>query len=244
MFADGGMWSTLDLRVTERDRFDEAVKGAQDDYLASLGGKRGVVTSMPWPLIWGMVKSIAPEARMTSNFRPGAKTAGYGNTSLHALGRAIDIVSSNMAATFMKILTRMPWPNELIHTPMGGLQINRGGVQTSNFPLATRLMHYNHIHLGYEDGGILDALARPKVADTGFTTLRPGYNVTYNGLGRPEHMVDVSKLAPAGGGFSLDGVKLTLVVDGRPVAGIIREHAGAVVADQMARDDYDKRAGR
>lgn len=126
----------------------------------SSGGAGGRPTrDMAWPAIWAMVKQVAPEAIMTSNFRSGARTAGFGNTSLHALGRAIDIVSPNMATTFMKILRGMPWPNELIHTPMGGLQISRGGRQTGNFPAITRAQHLDHIHLGYDRGGIFPALA-------------------------------------------------------------------------------------
>lgn len=143
---------------------------------------------MRWPSIWAMVQAIAPEARMTSNYRPGARTSGYGNASLHSLGRAIDIVSPNMIATGLKLLARLPRPNEFIHTPLGGRQYNRGGVRTGNFPPITRAQHYDHIHIGYADGG----LVKPLLFDSG-GYLPTGSSLVRNNTGKPEPLMRMDK---------------------------------------------------
>lgn len=157
----GGRWlggAMLKMGGTVGEKIKEFFTAPPSGGGGGGGGGGRPTQDMAWPMIWAMVKRVAPEAVMTSNFRSGARTAGYGNTSLHALGRAIDVVSPNMATTFMKILRGMPWPNELIHTPMGNLQIARGGRQTGNFAPITRAQHYDHIHLGYDRGGIFPDL--------------------------------------------------------------------------------------
>lgn len=102
---------------------------------------------MTWPAIWALVQKIAPEARMTSNFRPGAKTRGYGNASYHSLGQAVDIVSPDMMKTYNKLIGALPW-NEAIYTAAGNRQMRNGKFYTERNPI-TMADHRDHIHLAY-----------------------------------------------------------------------------------------------
>ncbi|WP_130012007.1 tape measure protein [Serinicoccus sediminis] len=133
------------------------------------GGGSRPAKGLPWQTLWQMVKAAAPEAILTSAFRPGARTAGYGNTSMHALGRAIDVASSNMRATFMRIKGLLPW-TELIHTPMRGLQMHNGRNYLETNPTTMR-MHNDHIHAAFRRGGVVPLA--PRLADSG-AVLSPG----------------------------------------------------------------------
>lgn len=99
---------------------------------------------------WQEISAI-PHAGMTvtSTYRKGAKTAGTGSTSLHALGRAVDFAgtAADMRAFFNYVRDNYK-VSELIHTPMGGRQLSRGGKPRANFPAATARGHYNHVHVG------------------------------------------------------------------------------------------------
>lgn len=232
-YANGGMHSILDLRVTERDKFRDQLEGAQAEYLSSLGG--GGAGAMAWPAIWALIRSVIPGAVMTSNFRPGAVTAGYGTPSLHGQGRAVDFVSPNMAAATAMLSVLRGW-TELIHTPAGMWQ-QQNGRRFAGFNAVTRAMHHDHVHVGAEDGGILDALLRaPKVADTGHLTLSPGWNPpTYNGLGRYEHMVDVTKMQPA----SQPPGPIRVSLEGGRISGTLRLPDGSLGELMDARIDMD-----
>jgi len=126
---------------------------------------------LPWQTIWSLIQAVAPEARMTSNYRPGSITAS-GIPSLHGMGRAVDIVSGNMAATFAKIAGLLPW-SQLYYSPMGGRQI---GYRDA----AVHRMHFDHIHAALADGGLV-----APVFDRG-GTLAPGLNLINNQTGGPE----------------------------------------------------------
>lgn len=130
---------------------------------------------LPWQTIWSLIQAVAPEARMTSNHRPGAITAS-GVPSLHGQGRAVDIVSGNMAATFSKLLPLLKW-SQLYYSPMGAAQI---GYRDA----AVHRMHFDHIHAAMADGG----LVKPFVADSG-ALLSPGLNVLNNKTGDPEPLI-------------------------------------------------------
>jgi len=126
---------------------------------------------LPWQTIWSLIQAVAPEARMTSNYRPGSITAS-GIPSLHGMGRAVDIVSGNMAATFAKIAGLLPW-SQLYYSPMGGRQI---GYRDA----AVHRMHFDHIHAALADGGLV-----APIFDRG-GTLAPGLNLINNQTGGPE----------------------------------------------------------
>lgn len=169
---------------------------------AGYGGPLGWAPGVPngiWPMIWKAVKSVAPEATMTSNFRPGAITAS-GVRSLHGMGRAIDIVSANMAETFLKVRNLMPW-SQLFYTPMGALQKGYRDWRVARD-------HWDHIHLGYDKGGIF-----PNLYDKG-GIIPPGLSLVANKTGKPEAVLNDEQwdalTANGGGGdtYNLYGVPM------------------------------------
>lgn len=121
---------------------------------------------MIWQQLWNVVHHQFPGAQLFSSFRPGAITA-TGRPSLHSRGRAIDI-SPDMAI-FNWLAANYPASGELIFSPANGRQIYKGAPHFYGEP--TRGDHWDHIHWGMFDRG-------------GF--LRPGWNMAYNGTGRPE----------------------------------------------------------
>ncbi len=158
---------------------DQLFGGSQ----GATGGTRLGIKGMPWQSIWGMIQAVAPEARMTSNYRAGAITSS-GYKSLHSLGRAVDLVSGNMRATFMKIRGLLPW-SELYYSPMDALQLNKG---RSYIPQGiTRAQHFDHLHAGYAGGGeVTDPrILTPTLYDTG-GPLPPGDTWVRNRTGGTE----------------------------------------------------------
>lgn len=98
------------------------------------------------------VRQMDPSARITSGYRPGAKTA-TGFTSYHALGRAIDIVSPNMGRTFDMLRAAFgPRIKELYYTPRGFI---RNGRPTTDVAPVTRRTHRDHVHLALNQGGLV-----------------------------------------------------------------------------------------
>lgn len=171
-------------------------------------------TGAGWQQIWARVQSIAPEATKTSDERAGARTAGSGAMSMHAMGRAIDVVSDDLYGLHRKLAAALGTsPTELIG-PIRSLNISRG---THRFGTVTNPVtlrgHKDHVHVAYADGG----LVRPFVADSG-VTLAPGLNLLNNKTGKPEplartdepmrlHPDDVRALAAAVHRGALDGVR-------------------------------------
>lgn len=92
---------------------------------------------------------------VTSGTRRGARTAGSGSVSLHALGRANDFAGS--PSQMMSFFNAMfPYrPTELLYSPAGGRNLHRGGGMYANTG-KTRSNHFNHVHVGFKDGGIFD----------------------------------------------------------------------------------------
>lgn len=124
---------------------------------------------------------IAPGARVTSSYRPGAKVAGTNIPSMHGLGRAVDIAPS--MATFNALLSAFPNATELLYSPAGGRQRQRGrgGSFAGDTSGVTKQMHYNHVHWGMNEGGVWPGA---KVYDQG-GWLPPG-GVAVNLSQRPE----------------------------------------------------------
>ncbi|WP_152353330.1 tape measure protein [Brachybacterium subflavum] len=91
---------------------------------------------------------------VTSTVRKGARTAGTGSVSKHAKGYAVDFAGTAQAMKeFFNYVRSNYKVSELIHTPMGGKQLSRGGIPKAHFPAKTAQMHYNHVHVGgYEPG--------------------------------------------------------------------------------------------
>lgn len=93
---------------------------------------------------------------MTSFRRRGARTAGSGVTSLHALGRAMDFsngVNTRQEMAFFNFMHRLK-PTELLFSPAGSRQWHRSG-RMGDTSGVTKRMHYNHVHVGFAQGGII-----------------------------------------------------------------------------------------
>lgn len=102
--------------------------------------------------------------RMTSGYRSGARTAGSGSRSLHSMGRARDYAgSASSMRAFFNAMDAAPYPTELLHTQMGSRNIHRGGGRYANTG-ATKRGHYDHVHVGFKDGGIFE---KPFLHDRG-----------------------------------------------------------------------------
>ena len=96
---------------------------------------------------------------MTSFRRGGARTAGSGSVSLHALGRAMDFSnSSGPTRQMMAFFNAMHplKPTELLYSPAGSRQWRRSG-RMADTSGVTKRMHYNHVHVGFAKGGIIPA---------------------------------------------------------------------------------------
>lgn len=93
---------------------------------------------------------------MTSFRRRGARTAGSGSVSLHALGRAMDF--SGPMRQMMALFNAMHplHPTELLFSPAGSRQWRRSG-RMADTSGVTKRMHYNHVHVGFAKGGIIPA---------------------------------------------------------------------------------------
>lgn len=174
-----GTWLKEKLLGSSVDGQGNVVGGQHVNY----GGRFGWAPSgLSWPTLWAMTKMVAPEAVLTSSYRPGAITAS-GIPSLHGMGRAIDVVSGDMMSTFLKMRAAFGgFASQLYYTPAGGLQIGYRDATVA----AT---HRDHIHFGYAQGGLV---RRPFVADAG-AVLRPGINVLDNRTGGPEPLGRLDK---------------------------------------------------
>lgn len=93
---------------------------------------------------------------MTSFRRGGARTAGSGMVSLHALGRAMDFsngVNTKQEMAFFNAMHPLK-PTELLFSPAGSRQWRRSG-RMADTSGVTKRMHYNHVHVGFAQGGII-----------------------------------------------------------------------------------------
>lgn len=115
----------------------------------------------PWPF------------NVISGFRPGAVTRGTGRTSLHALGRAIDMTGPNKMGLWARAVG---WPHkkEVIYSP-APYQVYGSGVHPGppSNPI-TRADHYSHVHFGAFDRG---------------GWLWPGTTIAQNRSGAPERVL-------------------------------------------------------
>lgn len=189
-----GMSGSLWGKVT-KGALTEAIGGlaskVKDSFTGGGGGAIG--NGKPgqpgagWKWQWAQIHKAFPKAVLTSAYRPGAKTAGYGNTSYHALGRAVDIGGSPklMNDVFWWLVNNYGRSHEIIHTPAnGGKSIYNGQWAYPN--AVTRANHYNHTHWGFNQGGVVPSDV--PVFDRG-GTLAPGYNLVNNKTGGPEPLV-------------------------------------------------------
>lgn len=151
------------------------------------GGRPGPGgAAMGWQAMTQALRAIAPGVQITSGFRPGAKVAGTNIPSMHGLGRAIDLAPS--MATFNKLLAAYPNATELLYSPAGSRQRQRGagGSFAGDTTGTTRAMHFNHIHWGMRNGGVVPNMPTIQggVFDNG-GMLQPG-GIAVNLSNRPE----------------------------------------------------------
>ena len=81
-------------------------------------------------------------------------------------GRAMDLSNSTgptpQMMAFFNAMHKFK-PTELLYSPAGGRQWRRSG-RMADTTGATKRMHYNHVHVGFADGGIL---GKPFLHDSG-----------------------------------------------------------------------------
>ena len=121
--------------------------------LPGFAGGGGIPKSgQSWQWQWEQVRKQFPDARLTSAYRPGARTRGYGNMSYHAIGRAIDIGGSPSTLAAIARWIQSNWlgqTHDLLYTPLWGNQGFYKGAwsqQAAN----TVADHRNHVHWGLE----------------------------------------------------------------------------------------------
>lgn len=102
-----------------------------------------------WLQQWQALHAAFPSAQMFSGFRLGAITSS-GNTSYHALGRAIDVTPSMDIFNWIK---RRYGRNvaELIYTPAGRAQLKNGRSHLYTGQVAED--HNDHVHWAMDRGG-------------------------------------------------------------------------------------------
>ena len=181
-------------------------------------GTGGAANAMGYKAMGAALLAAVPSARITSDYRPGARTA-VGTASYHGLGRAVDIAPN--AAAFNWIAKNYGNSRELIHTPMGARQLYNGR-SFSNFAPITKQMHYNHIHWAMKDGGVYPGA---QVYDNG-GWLPPG-GVAVNLSDRPEPIfsADQWESIDKGESNSLAGRTLIVRVGAREFTGYVEDVA-------------------
>jgi hypothetical protein len=104
-----------------------------------------------WQYQVDVLKKQFPGIIITSTTRPGAQTVS-GNTSYHALGRAVDM-APDMKYFDWILANYGKTSKELIYSPAGTRQIKNGAPYM--YTGAVRDMHFNHVHWAYDKGGLL-----------------------------------------------------------------------------------------
>lgn len=178
------------------------------------------------------LRALIPGARITSGLRPGATVAGTNILSMHGAGRAIDIGSPTMGM-FNTLLAAYPAATELLFSPAGGRQRQRGrgGSFAGDTSGVTKAMHYNHIHWAMADGGVWPGA---KVYDDG-GWIPPG-GVAVNLSDRPEPVFSANQWDTLGEarGDVLPEVVVLRVGDREFVAYVEDIADGQIAADKRA----------
>ena len=167
------------------------------------GAGAGVSSGMGWEKQMQVLRAVFPGLPLNSGYRPGARTA-TGNPSMHGAGRAVDVPPRMDVFNWIK--ANYPNSKELIFSPAGARQLYNGAPHVYGEP--TKSMHYNHVHWGYDNGGLL----------------KPGTRITHNGTGKPEKVLtdtqwaDISKIAGVTGGAGTVDRSIHLTSDYHNVA--------------------------
>ena len=119
---------------------------ANGGVLPPIKGLNAFADSGVWRSLFGAVQERFPDVRLHSAYRAGAITA-TGNRSMHGQGKAIDITPRMDIAEWIRE-NYGGGTRELIFSPMGSRQINRG--RNHYYTGVTRSMHFDHIHWAVE----------------------------------------------------------------------------------------------
>lgn len=155
---------------TSRVGYEEAVAFMQRNAMIP-GPGTGSVGGTGWKAITAYLDRQAVPYRVTSTLRPGAITAS-GNLSLHALGKAVDMVG-DMRRIFNTLANTASSLRELFYDPMGRY------VKNGRWVSGAIGGHSDHVHAAtFDQGGWLP----------------PGLTLARNNTGVPERVV-----GPGGG---------------------------------------------
>ena len=127
-------------------------------------------SGMSWQWQWNQVQNQFPDVRLSSAYRPGARTRGYGNMSYHAIGRAIDIAG----APISRLKQVATWirnkfgavSHDLLYSHLWG---NKGYYRGSltNQSAETVADHWSHVHWGLATGSESRDILMGKVRGVG-----------------------------------------------------------------------------
>jgi hypothetical protein len=167
------IWDKVSGEITSlpgriRDKIGDGGGGVSD----AGGGGNFSSAGVGVPSLMGASAVMAPFASaasrfglvVTSGLRPGAITAN-GTPSDHGFGKALDVAGSAAGmAAFFRSLVGNPAVKQAFYDPLGSIF---GGALNGYREGG----HSDHVHVAtYDKGGYL----------------KPGWNLAYNGLGRPE----------------------------------------------------------
>jgi tape measure domain-containing protein len=158
--------------------FTPSVEGGATGAIGTGAGGGG------WQWQMAVLRQVFPGLALNSGFRPGAITA-TGNPSMHGRGRAVDVPPRMDVFNWIKANYGAN-TQELIFSPAGGGQIHRG--KPHMYTGITRAMHFDHVHWGYDRGGVLP----PGVSQVVNSTRQP------EAILNPQQWRDVSTLAARG----------------------------------------------
>ena len=172
-YAGAAANKLLDAAVTKLKSLYDAFKTAFDS--SGMGNVSG------WQNQWAVLQKQFPNAQLFSSFRANSITSS-GNTSYHALGRAIDVTPS---ADIFNWIKRTYGKNikELIFSPMNGAQVKNGADYLYGEPV--RSDHWDHVHWAMARGGVW---RKPLLMDSG-GVLPKGLSMVQNNTGAPERLV-------------------------------------------------------
>ncbi|MFJ4107884.1 tape measure protein [Oerskovia enterophila] len=155
-----------------------------------------------------MLQAILPGARVTSGFRSGARTAGFGAVSFHALGRALDIGAGGgrSLSQIWDVINAAygSQSQELLYTPKGANQILRGGKRGGTSGVTAK-NHYDHVHWAMANGGVI-----PGLYDNGGWI--PDGGMALNLSGRPEAVLDPEESAALKNGLHNQGPLVNQII--------------------------------
>lgn len=178
----------------------DKIKSLFEEFKAAYASS-GMGNVSGWANQWAVLQKQFPSAQLFSAMRPGAVTSS-GNASYHSMGRAIDVTPSAEIFNWIK-QTYGKNIAELIYSPMNGAQVKNGANYLYGEPV--RSDHWDHVHWAMANGGVLGAVGRPLLMDSG-GVLPKGLSMVQNNTGGPERLV-----RPGSGGDTY--IEVTVSVD-------------------------------